>query len=77
MRMVRKGDWKLVRDAAGRAWLHHLGDDPAEVRNLHCVPEHRAVEEELTEQMLGWLLRLEDPLPHPRTRYVVKRPGAK
>lgn len=74
MRMVRKGDWKMVWDSTGRRQLYHLPSDPGEVCDLADRPEHAAVSEELTTEMVQWVLRLQDPLPLPRSRYVYKSP---
>ncbi len=73
MRMVRKGDWKLVCDMLGSVELYNLVDDPAETANLAGRPEHAAIQQELTTELLAWTLRAEDPLPYPRRRYVFKR----
>jgi arylsulfatase A-like enzyme len=73
MRMVRRGDWKLVFDMNGRGQLYNLRDDPAELRNLYDVPACKPVRHELIEELVTWMLRTHDPLPMPRRRYVVKR----
>jgi arylsulfatase A-like enzyme len=73
MRMVRKGDWKLVFDMQGEGQLYDLSCDPAELHNLYSQPEAAAKKAELLEEMLTWLMRIQDPLPLPRTRYVMKR----
>ena len=39
MRMVRKGDWKLIVDMAGAGQLYNLADDPAELANLYGLPD--------------------------------------
>lgn len=72
MRMVRKGDWKLVFDMDGIGQLYDLAADPAELVNLYFDPAHAAKCRELLEDLLAWRLRVEDPLPLPRTRYVMK-----
>lgn len=72
MRMVRKGDWKLVRDITGRTQLFHLPSDPAELNDLSALPEHSRIRTALTEELLSWMLRAQDTLPHPRARYVGK-----
>jgi len=73
MRMVRKGDWKLVYDMQGNGQLYDLERYPGEVTNLYEKPETAEKRIELLEDLLTWRLRMEDPLPHPRTRYVMKR----
>ena len=72
MRMVRKGDWKLVFDMQGQGQLYNLQDDPSEVENLYDKPERESRRLELLEDLLAWRLRVEDPLPLPRRRYVMK-----
>ena len=74
MRMVRKGDWKLVYDMQGKGQLYDLERYPGEVTNLYGKPKSTEKQMELMEDLLTWRLRVEDPLPLPRTRYVMKRP---
>ena len=73
MRMVRKDDWKLVFDMQGSGQLYDLKRDPAELRNLYGKPETADKCRELLEDLLMWRLRVEDPLPLPRKRYVMKQ----
>jgi len=70
--MVRKGDWKLVFDMEGTGQLYNLVDDPAEVNNLYEDGAFAGKRAELVEELLKWRLKLEDPLPLPRRRYVMK-----
>jgi arylsulfatase A-like enzyme len=72
LRMVRKGDWKLVMDATGRGQLYHLPTDPVELHNRWNDPDAAPVRAELTEELLLWCLRTADPLPLPRRRYRMK-----
>ena len=73
MRMVRKGEWKLTFDMEGHGRLFNLVDDPSEINDLHGQPELREKQQELTAELLTWMLRTQDPLPLPRQRYVMKR----
>lgn len=73
MRMVRKGDWKLTFDMQGSAKLYDLQSDPHELVDLYGQSETADKCRELLEEMLKWRLRVEDPLPLPRHRYVMKR----
>lgn len=73
MRMIRKGDWKLAFDMQGRGQLYNLSEDPSEIENLCDRPGMRSTRLELLEDLLTWRLRVEDPLPLPRRRYVMKR----
>jgi arylsulfatase A-like enzyme len=72
--MVRKGDWKLVFDMQGHGRLFNLWNDPAEVHDLYDRPELSKKRTELLEDLLAWALRMQDPLPLPRKRYVMKKP---
>ena len=72
MRMVRKGDWKIIFDMQGAGQLYNLADDPAELNNLFGRPEVAAVQTEMLEQQLAWTLRVSDPLPTPGPRYTPK-----
>jgi arylsulfatase A-like enzyme len=73
MRMIRKGDWKLTFDMMGTAKLYDLRSDPHELVDLYGRPETADKSRELLEDLLAWRLRVEDPLPLPRRRYVMKR----
>lgn len=76
LRMVRKGDWKLVYDAQGRREMYHLPGDPSELDNLYGSAAHRHQQIELLEAMLAWELRTQDPLPLPDSgphNYILKR----
>ena len=72
MRMVRKGDWKLVFDMQGHGQLYNLLKDPAEMNNLFGKVPYRDKQQELLADLLTWVLRTQDPLPLPRRRYVMK-----
>jgi len=73
MRMVRKGDWKLIADVLGNGQLYNLAEDPVELHDLFGRSEYAAKQHELLADLLTWVLRVHDPLPLPRTRYVMKR----
>jgi len=66
MRMLRKGDWKLVDDMQGSGQMYDLVNDPAEIHNLFGKKKYAAKQLELLEDMLTWELRTQDPLPYPR-----------
>ena len=72
MRMLRRGDWKLVFDMQGRGQLYNIAKDPAELQDYYGKPEAAAIQRELTAELLAWTLRAQDPLPLPRRRYVMK-----
>jgi arylsulfatase A-like enzyme len=72
LRMLRKGDWKLIVDMQGEGQLYNLAQDPAELDNLYGAPQVAAVQQALVAELLAWVLRVQDPLPLPRRRYVMK-----
>ncbi|MCY4071837.1 MAG: sulfatase-like hydrolase/transferase [Chloroflexi bacterium] len=72
MRMVRRGDWKLVFDMQGSGQLYDLAEDPFEMNNLYDSSSPSEIQSELLAEMLMWTLRLQDPLPLPRRRYKFK-----
>lgn len=63
VKMVRKGDWKLIADVAGRRELYDLAGDPGELRNLYADARFAGVRTEMLEELLYWTVRSEDPLP--------------
>ena len=77
IRMVRKGDWKLVYDMQGKGQLYHLTKDQGEVHNLFGETSVAAKQMELLQDLLTWELRSQDPLPMPQPnkdrRYGFKR----
>ncbi|HLH74414.1 MAG TPA: sulfatase-like hydrolase/transferase, partial [Chloroflexota bacterium] len=70
MRMLRKGDWKLVMDMLGHGQLYNLAKDPFEIDNLYGRPEFADVERVLLVDLLAWTLRAADPLPYPKDKYI-------
>lgn len=72
LRMLRKGDWKLVYNMQGNGRMYHLPDDPGEVHDLYDDPAHKEKKVELLEELMAWELRTQDPLPLPRTRYIYR-----
>jgi len=52
-----------------------LQNDPVEIKNLFGLgsPETSAKQQELMGEMLDWMMRAQDPLPFPRTRYILKQ----
>ena len=72
MRMVRKGDWRLVFDMQGRGQLYNLAEDPMELNNLYEDPRYIDVQREMLAELLMWTLRTQDPLPYPKDKYMVK-----
>ncbi len=72
LRMLRKGDWKLVFDMQGSGELYNLRSDPLELKNLYEEPGVAAIRHQMLADLLAWTLRTQDPLPLPRRRYVMK-----
>ena len=72
MRAIRKGDWKLIFDMQEHGQLYNLADDPVELNNLFGHPDYADIQSRMLARLLGWTLRAQDPLPHPRRRYQFK-----
>jgi hypothetical protein len=70
--MLRKGDWRLVFDMQGRGQLYNLSRDPVELDNLYERPEYADIRCEMLTEAFAWSLRVQDPLPLPRRRYIMK-----
>jgi arylsulfatase A-like enzyme len=62
-RAVIRGSWKLVYDVDLPAELYDLSRDPYELDNRAEDPRLASVRAELQEEMLWWMLRLQDTLP--------------
>ena len=73
LRMLRKGDWKLVYDMTGHGELYDVSKDPMEMDNLFGKPKFAEKQAEMVADLLKWELATEDPLPIPRKRYHFKR----
>ena len=73
MRMLRCGDWKLVCDMDGNAWLYNVRSDPSETDNLAGKATYKDICASMTAKLLQWELATQDPLPLPRQRYRFKR----
>jgi hypothetical protein len=60
----------------GRGQLYDLEADPVELNNLYGrgAPgsELAQIERDLLADLLAWTIRMQDPLPLPRQRYVIK-----
>ncbi|MGH2533601.1 MAG: sulfatase family protein [Thermomicrobiales bacterium] len=69
LRMVRKGDWKLLLDMQGRGQLYDLAADPFELNNIYGGVALAGVQAELLAELAGWMMRVQDPLPVPRRGY--------
>jgi len=72
MRMVRKGDWKLIFDMQGCGQMYNLKTDPLELENLYNNQKYADAQDELLAELLAWTLRASDPLPLPKGKYLMK-----
>ncbi|MCL4401782.1 MAG: sulfatase-like hydrolase/transferase [Acidobacteria bacterium] len=63
MKMVRRGDWKLIFDMMGNGQLYNLAEDPYELKNLFGQPHAAATQNQLTADLLRWTIRTQDDLP--------------
>jgi arylsulfatase A-like enzyme len=72
MRMLHKGDWKLVFDMQGNGQLYNLTKDPVELKNLYDDHELTEIKQQMLADLMAWTLRVQDPLPLPRRRYIMK-----
>lgn len=73
MRMLRKGDWKLVYDMDGNGQLYNMIEDPSELNNLFTNSSYANIKNEMVEDLMRWNISAQDPLPIPRHRYRFKR----
>ena len=73
MRMVRRGDWKLVLDMQQKGQLYNLADDPYELNNLYGDERYLKIQMQLLEDMNGWQMRTMDSLPETGMRYRIKK----
>ena len=69
MRALRSDDWKLIFDMQEHGQLYNLANDPVELDNLFDHPDYADIQSVMLAKLLGWTLRAQDPLPHPRSRY--------
>jgi arylsulfatase A-like enzyme len=70
LKMVRKGDWKLIFDVMGKGELYNLATDPGELENLYADARYAGERLAMMEELLYWTIRSEDPLP--RAKYLPK-----
>jgi len=73
VKMVRKGDWKLVYTFMGRSEMYNLKCDPAELNDLMGDQSLRDVREALERELTYWLVRIQDTLPFGRYRMRTER----
>lgn len=77
LRMLRKGDYKLVYDMQSQGELYNLVEDPSEINDLYEDPKYKDKKTELLEDLIAWELRAQDPLPRPHPtanrRYGIKK----
>lgn len=68
LRFVRTRSHKYVWNRSHIGELYDLVNDPYELRNLIDLPETRALQDALLEQMREYMVRLEDPILGPFDR---------
>lgn len=70
MRMIRTGDWKLVRHYHSDQMdeLYDLKNDPDETHNVWDLPAYADVRAALTQQLVQEMLEQVDKSPHARSR---------
>lgn len=73
LKMVRKGDFKLLFDVTGKGQLYNLATDAGELDNLYDAPEHSQKRSEMLAALLTWAIRTDDSLP--RAKYLPKVPA--
>lgn len=63
MRMIRTGEWKLVRHykVADQDELFDLASDPGELKNLYTDESKKAIREELQTKLTAWMKSIGDP----------------
>lgn len=71
-RSVRMSDWKLVASNDGSRELYHLPEDPCELHNRWLDPSCAEVCNEMLNELLAWMLAVQDDLPTPAKRYLIK-----
>ena len=65
MRMIRKGDWKLIEWLEdGSVDLFNLADDPGEQNNLAGVMPEKV--QALRDELHGWRKDVDANMPRPR-----------
>lgn len=73
LRLLRKGERKLIYDMTGRGELYNMSADPSEVNNLYNDARYNDIKTDLLQHLLKWEIATQDPLPVPRKRYHFKR----
>lgn len=73
LRLLRKGEWKLIYDMVGHGELYHISSDPSEINDLYDEAEYNEIKLDLLRHLLKWEIATQDPLPIPRKRYHFKR----
>ncbi|GGG74862.1 sulfatase family protein [Edaphobacter dinghuensis] len=61
-KMVGMGDWKLTLDMMGYGQLFHMTTDPHEQVNLLGNTRYAKVQRELMQELVRWMMRVEDTL---------------
>ena len=72
LRMLRKGNWKLIYNMQGNGRMYNVVKDPSEINDLFKDKRYLTKKIELLQDMMAWELRAQDPLPLPRQRYIYR-----
>lgn len=72
VRMLRRGDYKLQLDMLGTGYLYNLKNDPDELCNLWEDKACKEVKAQMLASLAAFMMRAEDPIPAPHSRYRVK-----
>ncbi len=63
MKMVRRGEWKLIFDMMGNGRIYNLAHDPYELNDLFGKPGAAEIQPRLMADLLRWTIRTQDDLP--------------
>lgn len=60
LRMLRKGDYKLVYDIMGHGELYYLPNDPYELNNLFNQAPYAKIQSDMLQELLTRMIRVQD-----------------
>ena len=69
IKMLRKGDWKLIFDWEKFPELYNVVEDPVERRNLFGDPRYQELGLEMLQDLFRWTVRTEEQFPWPVTDF--------
>jgi len=65
IKMLRKGDWKLIFDWEKSPELYNIAEDPAERHNLFLDPQYQKLASEMLQNLFQWNVKTEEQFPWP------------